>query len=213
MLMRQAADSALYRDTEIAESLFSEGWAVADNFISKRMAEELRREIDLLDSQNQLKPAQIGHENTQKLDTERRSDRIYWLQPTACPIVMRRYFHRMEELRLAINREFMIGLFELEAHATVFDPGKHYEKHLDCFQDDDSRLVTAVLYLNKDWKNEDGGALRIYLDADDDTQYRDIQPVAGRLVTFLSNEFYHQVLPTQRRRISLTGCYRAAAKR
>ena len=208
MLMQWSADSALSPDEVIAESLLSEGWAVTDNFVSGRTVDELAREVELLDEHGRLQPATMGRGESRQSDETRRGDRISWLDPAGCPAVIHRYFHRMDELRIAINRELMSGLFELEAHAALYDAGKFYEKHLDCFQDDDSRLVTSVLYLNQKWRKEDGGELRLYLNTSDESDYVDIEPIAGRLVTFLSSDFPHEVLPAHRRRLSLTGWFR-----
>jgi SM-20-related protein len=35
----------------------------------------------------------------------------------------------------------------------------------------------------------------------------DISPIGGRLVMFLSDTFYHEVLPTSKDRMSLTGWF------
>jgi SM-20-related protein len=71
-----------------------------------------------------------------------------------------------------------------------------------------TRRVTCILYLNPDWKIVDGGALRLYLDNEDLQRYQDIYPYAGRLVVFLSDRFYHEVLPATRERYSITGWFR-----
>ena len=40
-------------------------------------------------------------------------------------------------------------------------------------------------------------------------RYRDIEPVAGRLVLFLTERREHAVMPTRRPRLSLTGWFRS----
>jgi hypothetical protein len=42
------------------------------------------------------------------------------------------------------------------------DLSSHYEKHLDN-GNKNGRKVTAIYYVNKDWRRTDGGALRLYL--------------------------------------------------
>ena len=67
--------------------------------------------------------------------------------------------------------------------------------------DDDARKLTAILYLNPDWKTGDGGELRLYLDDDrdggggDGERCVDLSPAGGRLVLFWSDEIPHEVLP------------------
>ena len=57
-----------------------------------------------------------------------------------------------------------------------------------------------MFYLNENWQETDGGALRLYLE---DGAYRDIYPHAGTLLLFLSAQFEHAVLPATRDRMSI----------
>ncbi|MOA08544.1 hypothetical protein D3C78_1283200 [compost metagenome] len=65
--------------------------------------------------------------------------------------------------------------------------------------------MSAVFYLNADWQAEQGGALRMYLPGGEE---RDVLPLAGTLVVFLSADLPHAVLPATRERLSLTGWFR-----
>ena len=70
--------------------------------------------------------------------------------------------------------------------------------------------MLCILYLNQNWLAEHGGELRLYLNHDDNlksTAFIDVLPVTGRLVIFLSDIFYHEVLPATRDRMSLTGWF------
>jgi len=62
--------------------------------------------------------------------------------------------------------------------------------------------------LNQDWTREDGGELRLHLDAGETGNFEDVLPVGGTLVTFLSARFAHEVLPAKRERLSLAGWFR-----
>ena len=81
--------------------------------------------------------------------------------------------------------------------------------------------MTFILYLNENWQAEQGGQLRLYTDATAENEgnvegdlqqgrqdYVDIEPQGGTLVLFLSERFYHEVLPATRERLSLTGWLR-----
>ena len=113
---------------------------------------------------------------------------------------------RLEGLRVAINRSLFLGLFDLEMHFAVYPPGAGYQRHLDRFRDDDRRSVTVILYLNEHWTREDGGLLRFW--PEPESAPLDIVPCGGTLVSFLSDRFWHEVLPARRERMSLTGWFR-----
>jgi SM-20-related protein len=107
---------------------------------------------------------------------------------------------RIDALRRVLNRELMLGLADCESHYAVYRPGAGYARHLDRLRHSDARVVSAVFYLNRDWREADGGALRLYL-ADGST--RDILPQAGKLLLFLSARFEHEVLPATHDRMSI----------
>jgi SM-20-related protein len=114
----------------------------------------------------------------------------------------------MEELRQRLNRELTLGLFDLDAHLALYPPGARYRCHLDRFENDESRIVSVVLYLNPDWHTDDEGALRLYLGEPESEPFEDVLPVGGTLVCFLSERFHHEVLPARRERLAATGWFR-----
>jgi SM-20-related protein len=104
-----------------------------------------------------------------------------------------------------LNRELQLGLFDFECHFAIYPAGTRYGRHLDRFKSDARRALSCVLYLNPDWREADGGQLRLYLD---ESHSVDVMPRAGTLVTFLSQRFEHEVLPATRERLSLAGWFR-----
>jgi SM-20-related protein len=118
---------------------------------------------------------------------------------------------RLEALREALNRECLLGLFELEAQLAAYPPGARYPTHVDRLRRDDARVLSIALYLNAGWRPEDGGALRLYLAAAGRAPYADVLPAGGTLVAFLSERFPHEVLPARRERLSLSGWFRRRA--
>jgi len=100
-----------------------------------------------------------------------------------------------------------LGLVSFEVHYAVYPPGTHYEKHRDRFRTSAERVLTAIVYLNEEWRADDGGSLRIYL-SEDCTRYHDVLPAAGMFVLFRSEMLLHEVLPARRERFSLTGWLR-----
>ncbi|MBS7662860.1 2OG-Fe(II) oxygenase [Pseudomonas lalucatii] len=188
--------------SNIVDDLAEQGWSLQPLFAPTALTLELAAECRRRAAQGALTPAGVG--KAQEVREGIRGDRIEWLdagQSAACD----RYLALLDELRLTLNRGLFLGLEDYESHFALYPPGAFYQKHLDRFRDDDRRAVSVVLYLNPDWQPEHGGALRLYL-ADGST--RDIPPRAGSLVAFLSAEMLHEVLPTSRERLSLTGWFR-----
>lgn len=81
--------------------------------------------------------------------------------------------------------------------------GACFPCHLDGDRNckDENRLITAILYLNPHWKEQDGGSLRVYPVP---YKYQDIEPVFNRLVLFSSCRLLHRVLPSFAKRYCLT---------
>jgi SM-20-related protein len=90
----------------------------------------------------------------------------------------------------------------LEVHYAYYPTGTFYKKHLDSFVNDQSRKYSVILYLNEDWVESHAGELLLYLNNDKIVR---IEPIAGRLVFFPSHEIPHEVTPTNKPRLSITG--------
>jgi SM-20-related protein len=69
-------------------------------------------------------------------------------------------------------------------------------------------VLSWALYLNDDWRAEEGGALRLYMQAQARAPFVEFPPRGGRLMVFLSQRFEHEVLPAKRERLSITGWFR-----
>jgi hypothetical protein len=104
-------------------------------------------------------------------------------------------------LRLAVPQSAMVA---------CSPPKASYKKHLDNYSivsnhEDVPRKVTILLYCNVDWKPGLGGSLRTWpaFDADNGTP-KEIYPVAGRIVAFMAEEIWHEVLEAKEDRYALT---------
>jgi SM-20-related protein len=186
---------------EIADNLAEKGWAVTDDFFALDFLQELLKEEMLLFKSGQFKQAGIGKGTEHKVVSEIRSDYVHWLDEQNLTELQKQFWEQMNELKQFLNREFFLGLKEMEFHFAVYPEGSFYKKHVDRFQRDSGRAISCVLYLNESWNEMDGGQLRIY---NNDT-FTDVAPVFGRLVCFKSDEVEHEVLPTKRERYSITG--------
>ena len=179
------------------DALASEGWCVIEGLLPDQATAALARECAALHASGELAAARIGRE---KLASELRGDRTRWFEMDAPTAAQRPYVDALDALRIALNRSLMLGLVENEAHYAVYPPGARYARHLDQPHQLQARVVSVVYYLNADWRERDGGALRLYLD---DGSHHDVLPQAGRMVLFLSSRFEHEVLPATRERMSI----------
>jgi len=188
----------------IVDDLAERGWSQQNLFLPDALTRALAAECRQRAAEGELAPAAVGRGPFSEIREGIRGDRIQWIEPgqaQACD----QYLTLMDSLREAMNRGLFLGLEDFESHFALYPPGAFYLKHVDRFRDDDRRMVSAVLYLNDDWLPEHGGQLRMYLDEDVE---RDVVPIGGCLVVFLSGNIPHEVLPATRDRLSLTGWFR-----
>jgi SM-20-related protein len=187
----------------LARGLGDQGWGVRQQALPPSLVAELRADARRLQQQHQFRPAGIGGQA--QIMPAMRGDAIVWLDPATASLAQGQYLMLMEELRLAINQELFLGLFDLECHYAAYPAGAGYQRHLDRHRGSDRRLVSIVAYLNENWQPPDGGQLRLYLESGETL---DIQPQAGTLACFLSGQIYHEVLPARRERLSIAGWFR-----
>ncbi len=189
----------------LVADLRSDGIAVRDRFLTRGQVRALATCAGRRHERGEFAAARIGADRMLQRRADIRGDSIRWLtEPLFAP--ERDLTESLEQLRLQLNRAAFLGLFELEMHYAWYPPGAGYARHVDQLRLRGQRRVSLVLYLNQRWKAADGGLLRIFAD---DGRYRDIEPLAGRLVAFLTERREHEVLPTQCSRLSLTGWFRS----
>ncbi|EHR7860498.1 TPA: 2OG-Fe(II) oxygenase [Vibrio parahaemolyticus] len=185
---------------KLIDALATDGYYIWDDFLSEDEVTQLRNCIP-----DNWKKARIGRNDDVTRIESIRSDKIQWLKPAmGQPIA--NYLSKMEEIRQEVNRHFFLGLFEYEAHFAKYEKGDFYQKHLDCFKGNENRRLTTVFYMNESWSEEDAGELVVY-DLND-KEIATIPPRGGRLLVFLSEQFPHEVLPTNAERFSIAGWFR-----
>jgi SM-20-related protein len=195
----------------IGDGLAECGFAVVPQFLARDAALALRAEGGRRRAAGELHAARIGRgANAQRVETIR-GDEICWLDAAHATAPERALLARFEALRLALNRTLYLGLVELEAHYARYGPGAGYARHLDRFHDDDARAISLVLYLNDAWREEDGGALRLFASADAAGLALAIAPQLGTLVAMRADTIPHEVVPAQRERWSVAGWLRRRA--
>jgi SM-20-related protein len=185
----------------IADGLATSGYSIADDFLSSPEVDAILALDEFKNGANQFKKAGIGKKQDLQINEAVRGDHIQWLDKNSAPDAAKVYLDRLRDLIQYLNQSLFLSLKDYEVHMTIYPAGSFYKRHLDQFKSDDHRKLSAICYLNHNWKEENGGQLRMYLP----DQSLDVLPVAGRLVCFRSDEIEHEVLPANRERLSLTG--------
>jgi SM-20-related protein len=184
----------------IADGLAEHGYAVEDQFLSQHEVDGILQ-AGGFQASSDFKKAGIGSKQSLQIQEGIRGDYIKWLDKADSPEAIKVYLNRLQELTQYLNQALFLSLKDFEVHMTVYPEGSFYQRHLDQFKKNDHRKLSVILYLNPDWKEEQGGQLRMYLS----DRTKDFLPITGRLVIFRSDEIEHEVLPATRERLSITG--------
>lgn len=187
-------------DAEVA-SLGQGEVLVRDHAFGAALSRSTAAALEAWHHQGRLTPAGIGRAGR---PSRARGDLTCWVDPDSPELAGA--FALFEGLRLALASSLRLGLQRFALQAARYEAGAGYAPHVDAFRGDPSRIVTAIWYLNADWQPGHGGQLRAHLP----DGLRDIEPVADRLVIFLSEAVRHEVLPAHAPRMALTAWYRGA---
>lgn len=189
----------------IAEDLYAHGYCVLTDAFPADLTQNLFEHIQSF-SQQDFHPAGTGRLQEHQLNSKIRRDKIRWL--SAQSPAEEAWLSYMSELQRYLNRRLFLGLFSYECHFSHYQPGDFYRKHMDAFRGQANRILTTVLYLNPHWQPSDKGELVMYQAEDHDQELLRVAPKAGTLVTFLSEEYPHEVLPCHNHRYSIAGWFR-----
>ncbi|MEZ6011196.1 MAG: 2OG-Fe(II) oxygenase [Hyphomonas sp.] len=192
----------------ITDDLRSKGWSWQPGFLPEALFSALHAEVKAIDAEDDLSPAGIGRETAFQLDRTIRRSRIAWLDGSTP--AQADFLQWVEQLREAINRTLIIGLFEFEACYAVYRPGGFYDRHLDSFEGARNRVVSLVVYLNEDWRPEDGGALTVWPEGagPDDEPAARLMPERAGVVLMLSETVPHAVEVTHASRFAIAAWWR-----
>jgi SM-20-related protein len=173
---------------------------IVNEFLSSSLTAGLKENLIALHKSKQLHAAGTGNFQVNNTDLFR-SDIIHWLDRKHDDPRENEFFLLMDNFISHLNSTCYTGINDYEFHYTVYPIGSSYKKHLDQFKSNDSRKYSMIMYLNDDWKKEDGGALQIFLP----NERLNIFPESGKSVFFKSSELEHEVLQTHKPRLSITG--------
>jgi SM-20-related protein len=185
----------------LIDSFINDKVGIASNFLSAPLAAQLSNNLTKLYTGNQFQHAGTGNDAAVLHNKLMRSDMIYWLDRKHNDSGENAFFDLMDRFVNFLNEACYTGITGYEFHYALYDTGTFYKKHLDQFRSNDSRKYSMISYLNMHWKKEDGGELCIH--HTNSLQY--IAPENGTTVFFKSSELAHEVLLTNKPRMSITG--------
>ena len=202
--------------------LAEEKYVIIPNFLPADLQEELRGDVAQLRQTSKFNVAKIGQDATNTLNTQIRVAETCFIGPGRYPDVPSEARDKLYDI-LDTVRQDLSNFFErpLDRQLTellyaYYPQGGFYRRHRDAIPGSASvlREYSLLLYLNKEWKDEDGGKLRMHFDGGGDTlpegvapNFRDIAPEGGTLVLFESDAVPHEVLDTQKERVAVIGWY------
>lgn len=182
------------------DQLAENDYVIVDDFISESLFSNIMDFFHEMESADKLKKAGIGAQQDFLVKTEIRGDFIYWLDENR-DAELSSFFGLKDELTQNLKQFCYLSLSGSEFHIAKYPEGSHYHRHFDQFNERTNRQITVLIYLNKNWKNGDGGELVIYKDGQEFL----VEPLAKRLLLFKSDKIEHEVLTTNVPRYSLTG--------
>lgn len=186
---------------KVIVDLLNQQYSVVDTFFSFAEVEALRNILIEKHEEDELKKAAIGNQFNETIIKAIRGDFISWIDESNLQEAEQVFFDRINHFTDYLNRTCFLGIQEHEFHYALYPKGTFYKRHLDTFQNDDSRKLSIVCYLNdEDWQPEFGGELVLYKEKD-----IAIYPLKGRVVIFESQVIEHEVKPVEQKRLSITG--------
>ncbi|MDF9800416.1 SM-20-related protein [Catalinimonas alkaloidigena] len=185
---------------QLVDQLAENGYGLIDHFFSPDEVNAVINRFQDLSEEGKFKKAGIGKMQNFAVDKSVRGDYIRWINPNDMMEVTANYVGKMRQLMEYLNYTCFLGLKDFEAHFAMYPAGTFYKRHVDRFHQKPHRVISTVCYLNENWKEKDGGQLRMFLP---DEEF-DIAPLSGRMVCFRS-EIEHEVQLTSRPRYSITG--------
>lgn len=184
-------------DAEI-EQLGSQGYFVRDSFLGHALALEAIGEASAVP----LRAA--GVSRTGEVVDSVRSDEMAWLTESESPAALREVYARFAQLMRSLNEGAWLGLKRFDLQLARYRPGAKYVRHFDAFRGEESRRITAIVYLNRQWVREHGGQLRLLVEPP-----CEVEPLLDRLIVFRADTVEHEVVTACADRWAITAWYSA----
>ena len=192
------------------ESLDAQGYGVVDNFVPCNMVSAMRAEANMLHQDHLTRPSEtIVTFEDGSAETIMKPGVFAIESPleSSTTPMLAGYVEAMSYyMPSQFNAYFTSRSLCTERYApkliVTLGEGSANPLHVDNFRDGDQRTLTTILYLQSDWRPEQGGYFRLFpplhdLDSPLDEATLgpslDIAPLGGRLLAFWSDTIPHAV--------------------
>lgn len=188
----------------MAKNILENGYSIHKNALPAELSQSLWDQLQER-PKSKFKKAGIGRSNALHVNKQIRTDEVSWINGETSAGAA--WINWTSSIQAYLNKHLFLGLFSFESHFARFAKGAFYKKHQDAFSGEDNRIVSLIVYLNRDWVAADVGELLLYTGPDASNIIK-VAPEFGTLVAFLSENFPHEVLTTNHERLSVTGWFR-----
>ncbi len=188
----------------MADGIEKQGFVILPATLSETLCDNLLDYLTVLE-QDQFHAAGVGRGTGASHNSLVRRDSIHWIEEEHP--ASEQWLAWAKRLRLYLNSRLFLGLFSFESHFSIYRRGDFYRRHVDAFKGERNRVLSLVVYLNKGWEPGHGGELQLFHPATN-AELVKVMPGYGTVVLFLSEEFPHEVLPTQCDRYAVAGWFR-----
>ena len=187
---------ALSLSRSTTQHLQQHGYAVVPNFVAPQTVEALKRDVSQLHAEGRFATAGVGESGTNRVETTVRKCQQCFIFPQfkyksgGDKAARATLYGALESLRDDLQTHCSVPLDGLltEGLYATYPNGGFYRRHVDAVEGTASaqRQWSYLLYLNTDWKEADGGCLRIHTDGGGELappgaapSYVDVEPRAG----------------------------------
>ncbi len=183
-------DSEAIQFEELIQGLIDNAFGCCNDFLSPETVVGLRNNLHRLSEAGKLKESGIGNQSKFQFNSHIRGDKINWIEAISQDPFEMLYLAKVSKFISHLNKTCYTSIASFESHYASYEKGSMYKRHVDQFKSEQGRKFSIVLYLNDDWKSEDGGALSLH---PRDQEVVHITPIGGRMVFFRSDEMSHEV--------------------
>ncbi len=188
------------------DDLGKNGYSICENMISPEIITLLIQELENRERTGDIKAGLVGRGEAKTIDGKQRDVLSSWIGNDTAG---EKYFLDFaEQIRLSINRNLMLGLFEFESQFLHYPIGGFYKRHVDALKGNRNRIVSMVAYLNQNWSDADGGSLAIWENDQSLRPVIEVMPTAGTVVLMLSEDIPHEARSALRERRAIAGWFR-----
>jgi SM-20-related protein len=191
----------------VINGILNDGYGICDNFLNPSEINDLYNCYEKKVNLGLFSKANIGKKNEEQHQSSIRGDKILWIEPTTTDIIEQALLTKIQAFIDYLNKTCYLGITSFEFHYANYENGKFYKRHRDTFTTQAGRVLSVILYLNKNYNLIDGGNLMIYPTQNGIEKSISISPIAGRMVCFESEKLDHEVLETFKDRTSITGWF------